>query len=112
MNYKKKSYETEKKDYSVITTHNQGNIKLTRSVIMYSLRYDKPKDGGQCDEGARMREHASRKKVRCCSLNNRQKCTHYWEFVCDRQFVCCVFLTYLNPYSVTSQVPLMGEATN
>ena len=59
-----------------------------------------------------MREHASRKKVRYRSLNNRQKCTHYLELVCDRQFVCCVFQTYVIPYSITGQAPLMGEAIN
>lgn len=79
---------------------------------MYSLRFDKPKNEGQCDEGDRIREHAAGKKVRYCSLNNRQKCVHYWELVCDRQFVCCDFLMYLIPYLVISQVPLMGEATN
>jgi len=77
---------------------------------MYSLRCDKSKD--ECDEGDRMTEHASRKKVRYRSLNNRQKCTNCWELVCDRQFLCCVFQTYPIRYSVTGQVPLMGEATS
>jgi hypothetical protein len=39
---------------------------------MYLLRCDKPKDEGQCDESDRIREHASRKKVRYHSLSKRQ----------------------------------------
>jgi len=72
MNYKKKTYERGKKDYSVIKARKQGNIKLIRSVILYSLQCGKPKNEGQCDEGDRMREHESRKKVRYRSLNNRK----------------------------------------
>jgi arginine utilization protein RocB len=109
LNELQKRHETRKKDYSVIKTNKQGNVKLIRSVIMYSLRYDKPKDDGQCDERDRVREHASKEREQCRSLDKRQTCTHSWELVCDRQFVCCL-PNYLIPYSVTSQVPLMAKS--